>query len=136
VSVEPYAKRVLTDQGGSSAVEFAIVSPMLILLLVGIVTFGWAMNAVHTVRLALEQAGRALQLNPSLTQAQLATLVQDDLGLIGDPSVTITLAADTSVAGVTAKRISAVYVFAVPIPFLSTYNITYQTRLTVPIVAS
>lgn len=130
---KPSAGYFVSDQRGASAVEFAIVSPVLIVMLIGIVMFGWAMHSVHTVRLAVEEAGRALLLNNSLTQTQLQAMVQANLASVGAPSATLSLAADSSVAGVTAKRISATSAFTISVPFLPDYGITYTTSVVVPI---
>jgi Flp pilus assembly protein TadG len=133
VSADHSRKHFAGDQRGTSAIEFAIVAPLLVGLLVAIITFGWAMNCIHGLRLALEESARALQLNNSLTEAQLATMVRAKLQAIGDPDVTVTLAADTSVPGVSAKRISGVYNFSIALPFLPTRTLTYSTSVVVPL---
>jgi Flp pilus assembly protein TadG len=132
VSASRWGRRFASDRRAASAVEFAIVGPLLIALLLAIVTFGWTMNCIHSLRLALEQSARALQLNNSLTQAQLETMVQEKLETIGDPDVTVSLAADTSVPGVTAKRITGVYNFNIVLPFLPTSSFSYTTSVVVP----
>ena len=48
---------------GSSAVEFALVVPMLVLLLVGIVEFGRAYNVQNTLSAASREAVRAVALS-------------------------------------------------------------------------
>ena len=121
------------DQRATSAIEFAIVAPLLVGLLIAIITFGWAMNCIHSLRLALEESARALQLNQTLTESQLATMVKTKLQSIGDPNVTVTLAADTSVPGVTAKRISGVYNFSLVLPFLPTRTLSFSTSVVVPL---
>jgi len=40
--------------------EFALIAPFLIMLLLGIFAFGWAMNSVSSVRYTLETSSRPL----------------------------------------------------------------------------
>ena len=133
MSASRWGRRFASDRRAASAVEFAIVGPLLIALLLAIVTFGWTMNCIHSLRLALEESARALQLNQTLTESQLATMVKTKLQSIGDPNVTVTLAADTSVPGVTAKRISGVYNFSLVLPFLPTRTLSFSTSVVVPL---
>ncbi|MER9623785.1 pilus assembly protein [Mesorhizobium sp. M0222] len=48
-----------------------MIAPFLVMLLFGIFAFGWAMNAVSTVRYTLETSSRALQLNNTLSQSDI-----------------------------------------------------------------
>jgi Flp pilus assembly protein TadG len=55
---------LLNDSRGSTAVEFGIVAPALIMSILGIFWFGWSMHNASSLNFVLDQAGRALQLNP------------------------------------------------------------------------
>ena len=98
--------RFIRDERGISAVEFAIVGPAFLMMLIGVFAIGYSMHCISSVRLAVEGAARALEINQTMTQAQLTTFVQNKLTGVGDPNVTITLANDTSVAGVSMKKIT------------------------------
>lgn len=126
-------RTILGDCQGTTSVEFAILSPVLILFILGLLVVGWAIHCSQSVRLALEQGGRALQINENLTEQDLADLVRGKLKSIGDPAVSIALTDDTSVPGVRAKNISARYAFSLPIPFYGTYEATYSTSVKVPL---
>ncbi len=45
-------------EGGAAAVEMAIIAPLLILLLLGIVEFGWIFGQFNAVRHAAREGGR------------------------------------------------------------------------------
>ena len=122
-----------SDRRGSASVEFALLSPIFILFLLGIFVLGWAMHCFQSVRLALEQGGRALQINETLTEQDLASLVRSKLKSIGDPTISITLSDDTSIPGVKAKNLSARYGISIPIPFYGAYEATYSTSVKVPL---
>ena len=126
-------RSIQSDCNGSTSVEFAILSPVLILFILGLFVAGWAIHCSQTVRLALEQGGRALQIDESLTEQDLANLVRSKLASIGDPAVSIALTDDTSVTGVRAKKLSAQYAFSLPVPLYGTYEATYSTSVKVPL---
>jgi Flp pilus assembly protein TadG len=125
-------RRFFADERGASAVEFSIVGPMFLMLTISIILAGWYMNVLSSLRLALEESGRALEINSALNQTQLATIVGNKLTGIGDPNVTVSLANDTSVAGVTMKRITATYTLNINFPFLPPQAVVIQQGVTVP----
>jgi Flp pilus assembly protein TadG len=124
------------DRQGSTALEFALLSPVLILFLFGIFLLGWAMYCFQSVRLALEQGGRALQINEALTEQDLADLVRSKLKSIGDPTILVSLSDDTTIPGVKAKNLSARYGISIPIPLYGAYDLTYSTSVTVPLTVT
>lgn len=129
-------RTIRSDRDGSTSVEFAILSPVLILFILGLLVAGWAIHCSQTVRLALEQGGRALQIDESLTEQDLADLVRSKLTSIGDPAVSVVLTDDASVPGVRAKKLSARYAFSLPVPFYGTYEATYSTAVKVPLATT
>jgi Flp pilus assembly protein TadG len=133
VSAKQTIARFAGDRSGTTAIEFAIVSPFLFMLLIGILLFGWAMHSIHSMRLALEEAGRALQLNQTLTDAQLAAMIQDRLKGMSDPNVSLIVTDDVSVPDVIAKQLSATYVFDARFPFFPEQGISYNITLSVPL---
>jgi Flp pilus assembly protein TadG len=120
------------DERGSSALEFAIIAPAFIVLLIGIISVGWAMHCISSLRLAVEQSGRALQVDPSLTQDQLATMIKNELKSIGDPKVNVSMSNLPDLAGVQMAKITATYNFEISIPLLPPYEIHYTTSVSVP----
>jgi Flp pilus assembly protein TadG len=128
------AKRfsIAKDERGVSAVEFAIVGPSFIMMLIGVFVLGYSMHCISSVRLAVEGAARALEINQTMTQSQLTTFVQNKLTGVGDPNVTIALANDTSVAGVSMKKITGTYAFDIVIPLIPTQHVNFSTSVSVP----
>jgi Flp pilus assembly protein TadG len=129
-------QKIKSDCQGSTALEFALLSPVLILFLLGLFVVGWAIHCSQSVRLALEQGGRALQINERLTEQDIATLVRSKLTSIGNPEVLIALADDTSIAGVRAKKLSASYEINIAIPFYGAFMATYSTSVKVPLAVT
>jgi len=101
-------------------------------MLIGCFVLGYSMHCISSARLAVEAAARALEINQTMTQAQLTTFVQNKLTGVGDPNVTITLANDTSVSGVSMKKITATYAFDIVIPMLPTQHVNFSTSVNIP----
>ena len=78
--------RVRADTG-SSAVEFALLAPMLVLLLVGIVEFGRAYNVQNTLSAASREAVRAVALSSGATSpsAVATTAVTSNTSTVSGP---------------------------------------------------
>ena len=58
------------SEGGASAVEFAIVVPILVIFLFGIIGFGVAFMKMQTIRGALREGGRAAATGASAAEVQ------------------------------------------------------------------
>jgi Flp pilus assembly protein TadG len=129
-------RRWRLDNCGTAAVEFAVIAPPFVALLIGIVVFGWVMNCTSSLRLALEASGRALEINPSLSSSDLTAIAKAELTSLGDPNVTVTLAADTSVAGVTMNRVTGNYNVDLHLPFMPVQHISFQSSVDVPTTVS
>jgi Flp pilus assembly protein TadG len=74
--------RLKRDDRGAVMVEFAIILPVLLLILLGIIEFGRAYNAQVSIQAAAREGARELALRHSSTAVENAT--RD-----GAPSVTI-----------------------------------------------
>ncbi len=77
-------RRRITSDRGAAAVEFALLLPMLLLIVFGIVDFGRAINAQITLTQAAREGARALSLGQADYQARAQ---QAAIGLSG---VTVT----------------------------------------------
>ena len=92
---------------GAVIVEFALVAPVLILLLFGVVEFGFVFNDYQSVRQGVRDATRVAVVNnvPNCSTSgditdDLICYVEQRVGLSGDTRVRIDVtAADTSVDG-------------------------------------
>lgn len=70
--------RACRSRRGATAVEFAIIVPVFLLLLAGIIEFGQAFRVQHALANAARRGGRAASLNAS-TNTAVTTTVQNDL---------------------------------------------------------
>ena len=121
---------------GSTALEFAIVGPVLVAFLVGIVSMGYALYADSAVRSAIQRSSRMLISNPSTTadaiksnaQAYLAGLPIDDLTvLISSSSISGTLA---------YKTVSWTYRYPFSAPFVTSHTFQFGSSIAVPMAVA
>ncbi len=77
------------DERGAAAVEFALVAPLLLLLLFGIIDFGWMLMKASLVNNAARDAARVASLNGTYDQIDDAVTAELDSAGIDDADVDI-----------------------------------------------
>jgi Flp pilus assembly protein TadG len=117
------------DSRGATAVEFACVLPVFIAMVMGIFQFGWTQHCASSLRAALEQASRALMLNPSLSESTLRSMVQAKLQNGADPNVAVSLAIDPVNNGARIARLTGVYQRSLGVPLLMSFPVDYRTTV-------
>ncbi|MBZ9693563.1 pilus assembly protein [Mesorhizobium sp. CO1-1-7] len=130
------ARGFRADRSGGAALEFALIAPFLIMLLFGIFAFGWSMNSASSVRYTLEASARSLQLNNTLTQADIQAIATQKLLALGLKDVNVTIAIDPVSGGFRMAHLTAAYAFVIDFPYFSAFPINYATTVTVPLVGS
>lgn len=79
--------RARRGQRGAAAVEFALVSLVLITLLLGIIDFGWAINRDTMINNAAREGAREASLNPKTSD--ITAVVNDRLKSLTSSDITI-----------------------------------------------
>jgi Flp pilus assembly protein TadG len=125
----------LKDASGATALEFALVSPIFITLMVGLFQVAWAMHSAATVRWSLETASRNLLMNPSETATTLkADMVNLLAGRASSSNLTVSIATDTSNPAAKMLVASSVYTTSLVIPLLPSTNLTFNASTSVPAI--
>lgn len=62
---------LLSNQAGTAAIEFALVAPVLILMIYGIIEVGRGLWIQNAMQLAVEEGARFAMANPTATDAQV-----------------------------------------------------------------
>lgn len=70
LSDPPTPMRIHRQEGGAAAIEFALIMPVLVLFVFGIIGFGVAFMQMQTIRGALREGGRAAATGASATEVQ------------------------------------------------------------------
>jgi Flp pilus assembly protein TadG len=112
-----------TDERGATAVEFAFIMPLLVLLLLGIAEFGHAFQVQGTLSAAAREGVRlmALQNDPVAARAAVRNAAASLDPAITDAQIRIRLVDSTAVscptsgAGSTSVRLTIDY----PMPYLT-----------------
>ncbi|QKC77194.1 pilus assembly protein [Mesorhizobium erdmanii] len=130
----PGAGTFRRDRWGGAGLEFALIAPFLIIVLFGIFALGWSMNSVSSVRYTLETSSRSLQLQNTLTQADIQSIATQKLQALGLKDVNVTITIDPASGGFRMAHLTATYAFVVDFPYLDTFPINYATTVTVPLV--
>lgn len=131
MSAKWIARAFTREASGGTALEFALIAPFLVMLLFGIFAFGWALNAMSSVRYTLEQSARALQMKNSLTQADIQAIATKKLLALGLKDVDVTIAIDAPSGGFSMAHLTARYAFVIEFPYFDQYPINYATTVTV-----
>jgi len=72
--------RARRDQGGAAVVEFALVVPLLLTLVFGIIQYGWYFYAMQSGTSATGDALRRLSVGACQSQSERDALIKSDLG--------------------------------------------------------
>lgn len=121
------------DDRGATALEFALILPVLITFLIGVIQVGWAMHCAASVRWALEKDVRTVLLAPTTTADQLKQAMVADLnGLAKPQSLTVTLVADSSNSSSAIIKAKSAFVYDLWIPFLPTRSLNFTATTFVP----
>jgi Flp pilus assembly protein TadG len=111
---------------GTVAVEFAFVFPVLVVFVLGIFAVGSVMHSISSVKFALEETARTLQMNPTLTQDDLQAAIDQKLTYYGNQAVTLNVTVEKDSFGSTVAHLTATYPYLMAIPFIPKYEGSYQ----------
>jgi len=125
-------RRFVRDASGASALEFALISPALILLIVGGFQLAWTMHCAATVRWALELNARNLLLQPTESASTLkAAMVSTISGKAKADDLTVTITTDSS--GPSPMLVAtSIYRSTLSVPFVHDTPLTFTSVTKVP----
>lgn len=122
--------RIGGDDAGGTAMEFALVSPMMIVLLIGAIQLGWVLHCASSVRWALEASSRSLVIDPDKTATDIRTAMVQRLSGIADSS-DLTVTITPSEADKTLV-VASIYKAKLGIPLVPIDTLTFNSSVTVP----
>lgn len=122
--------RLGPDCHGTSAVEFALLLPVLAALLLGILEFGRAMWIRQNMQFAVEEAARYALADPSATASAIGAKASARMGAVGPAGVAVQVMTTIDADGIT---IVATTDFATLVPGLLPQGIaTLSARSRMP----
>ncbi len=127
-------KALMRARAGATAVEFALVAPIFIIMTMGVFEIGRAFWIRSSMQFAVEETTRYAIVNTSATTATLATYAQTTLTASGVNAADITFTATTEVSGSrTFISVTGTYNFSVVVPIVPIPDITLSVKSRVPI---
>lgn len=121
--------RLVACASGAAAVEFAMISWVLLMALLGVMEAGRAMWVVHTLQRATEDGARLAF--TGATDAEIEAKVTEGLADLDEDSLSKSIAPET-VDGVSYKTITASFAFKPIIPLIP-IDATITRRSRVPL---
>lgn len=115
------------------ALEFAILSPALVMLIYGIFSTGMALYAGSAVRSAVQVASRALIGAPNTPAATLQSTVQNKLVDVPINNLALTVTQETETSGEQVQRVSWTYKYQLLIPLVPDQWLVFDSSLIVPL---
>jgi len=116
------AVRLAADRQGGAILEFALVLPLLMTLLVGGVDIGRMFYVRQGLEYATEEAARYYMLNPTTASSNVTTQLRGKMPGGMGPSVSVSYTDTTSCnanSSVTCTTINATYVFNFAVGYLN-----------------
>lgn len=127
-----FAKRSLArDHSGATAVEFAMIAPVLFTCIVGILSLGMAYYEGATVQWSLERTLRAAMIDPEVTGAQIEASLNERLEAIGSPVVDFSYIIDDS-GSVPVAVATANYEVPLRVPFVPDLALHFSAESVAP----
>lgn len=133
----PWTRRLrgfAAKDDGATAVEFALVSPVLFVLLFAVIQLAWVLHCAASVRWSLETNARSLLINPAISESQFQAALLADLGPLADTqSLVVTLVPDATDPDAPFIRASSTYSPQIAVPFLPARQLTFSASTRVPV---
>ncbi len=127
-------KRLRRTRAGATAVEFAFVAPLFLIMVLGVIEMSRAMWIKSTMQFAVDETARFVIVNTSASSTTLETYAQTTLTDTGMDSTGMTFdAASATISTVTFVTITATYNFTVLIGYVPFPDITLTASSRIPI---
>ena len=101
-------RRFRRCRSGATAVEFAIIGLIFLMLCIGIIEIGRAFNVRSSMLHAVDMATRTVLLNSSATEEAISTALRDSFHT-GDPSLLKIFVATETISGQPYRRLEVSY---------------------------
>ncbi len=125
-------KHIFTrDTRGSTAVEFAFIAPVFILLVAAAILFGQAYYALGSVQWAIERTARDLMVDGELTEAQFETRVRQLTESLTAMNYTVAYQ-DVMYGEIRVTEITTTLQYTINVPVVGSYTLTYPVEVHSP----
>ena len=120
-----HLRRLKWDVAGATAVEFAVVGPVLFILVFGIIQTGLLIFTKQQLHYAVESAVRSVMINPAMTESEIRTHILNKMSTINDSDlVVIAPIGTTFLNSIEMRNIIAEYDFNFFVPYSNLSSMT------------
>jgi Flp pilus assembly protein TadG len=132
VSARNRARRRGGESAGT-ALEFAMLSPVLLALLFGVFELGWALHCSSTVRHALEATGRTLEMNPSYSEGDLKHDLVARLPEFSESQLAVSYTKTATAGGVSLGEVDVTYSHPLGYPVADLGQLRFRSSVVAPL---
>jgi len=125
------ASNFIASTKGASALEFALVFPLFVMLLFGIIEFGRALSVQNELEFAASQASRMVMIDDSVSNSALETRIRSILHDLSDTDLNVVTSTDT-VDGQGYRVVNISYPHQISTPFATPIDITMTATTRTP----
>ena len=120
-----HLRRLKWDVAGATAVEFAVVGPVLFILVFGIIQTGLLIFTKQQLHYAVESAVRSVMINPAMAESEIRTHILNKMSTINDSDlVVIAPIGTTFLNSIEMRNIIAEYDFNFFVPYSNLSSMT------------
>lgn len=128
-----FRQRFTRDQTGASALEFAMISPALLFMIIGIVQLGIALNKGATVQWVSERALRVAMLDTGVSAIQLEDLIESELATMGNDFEVDVIYTIDSTGPISIGRLTVNYQFPIILPMMDVFYSHFSVDTSIPV---
>lgn len=128
-------RKSLGDETGAAAVEFAIVAPVVVMMILGSIECGRFMFLMNDMQASLSTAARSWMINPNASNSEVEHIFCERAVLVDCAETTLTITSET-VNGQAWRVMTATATFASPLSHLLPLPSEVSRSRRVPIYTS
>ena len=121
-------------ESGAAALETALVMPIFMTLVFGILNVGWAFYCGAEVRHAIERSTRMIIIDPDTTETEIQAAVLADIHAANHDDVTVTMTTEAvGDSGGQVARLTWTYGYTIDAPFMEPAVLDFGSSMVVPL---
>ena len=126
------ARHALRREDGATAVEFALIAPILLSMVLMALQIGLALHKGNTVQWAINKAARAALLDTTLDEEGIQNYIDARIKTI-DSTASVDIKYEVTTVGAAALgTISGTYYHNVDVPFFPSFKAKFDVDVSVP----
>ena len=129
------ATAFFASRDGASAVEFAMILPIFVTMVLGTLQMAIVYYQAGTVQHALEETAREVMIDPDMTLSQIESSIENRLEELTSQQATVTYSVDSS-GPVSIAQVNASFTIQVVIPFVPRFSVPFDAETHIPLLAS